>query len=199
MKKENRVLTVKIGYIAISVLTVLLGVFLIIRPEISLNVFCRILGAAMVVSGAIKLAGYFSKDLYRLAFEHDLFFGTLLCVVGIAALVRPTNIISSLYAAAGILILAEGIFKAKTAFEAKRFGLSEWKLITVFAVLALAAGVILLFRPFEAAKTMAIIVGAAMIIDGLLNLCVAIFAINATKKQCIDAEYSVKESDDRTK
>ena len=57
MKKDNRVLTVKIGYITISVLTVLLGVFLIIRPEISLNVFCRILGAAMVIIYLVFMAG----------------------------------------------------------------------------------------------------------------------------------------------
>lgn len=199
MKKNNRVLSVKISYIAISALTVMLGVFLIVCPDISLNIICRILGAAMTVCGAIKLAGYFSKDLYRLAFEHDLFFGTILCVVGIAALVRPTNIISSLHSAAGILILADGIYKAKTAFEAKRFGLSEWKLIAVFAVLTLAAGTLLLFRPFETAKTMAVIFGAAMIIDGILNLIVAVFAVKAnTKQQYIDAEYYVKNSDDIT-
>ena len=93
MKKGNSVLTVKIGYITVSALTVLLGIFLIIRPEISLNVICRILGTVMTACGAVKLAGYFSKDLYRLAFEHDLIFGTLLCIIGIAALVRPVKII----------------------------------------------------------------------------------------------------------
>ena len=54
MKKENSVLTVKIGYITVSALTVLLGIFLIIRPEISLNVICRILGAVMTACGAVS-------------------------------------------------------------------------------------------------------------------------------------------------
>ena len=56
MKKGNSVLTVKIGYITVSALTVLLGIFLIIRPEISLHVICRILGAVMMGCGAVKLA-----------------------------------------------------------------------------------------------------------------------------------------------
>lgn len=54
MKKENSVLTMKIGYITVSALTVLLGIFLIIRPEISLNVICRILGAVMTACGAVS-------------------------------------------------------------------------------------------------------------------------------------------------
>lgn len=182
MKKDNSVLTVKIGYIAVSALTILLGIFLILYPGISLSLICRILGAVMAACGGIKLAGYFSKDLYRLAFEHDLVFGTLLCVIGAAALIRPAEIISSIYAASGILILADGFYKIRTAVEAKRFGLGKWQLITVFAVLTLVVGILLLLRPFEAAQTMAVIFGAAIIADGILNLCVAICAIKVTDK-----------------
>lgn len=188
MKKDNSVLTVKIGYIAVSALTILLGIFLILCPGISLSLICRILGAVMAACGGIKLAGYFSKDLYRLAFEHDLVFGTLLCVIGVAALIRPAEIISSIHAASGILILADGFYKIRTAVEAKHFGLGKWQLITVFAVLTLVAGILLLLRPFEAAQTMAVIFGAAIIADGILNLCVAICAIKVTDKQFIDAE-----------
>lgn len=196
MKKENSVLAVKIGYITVSALTVLLGIFLIIRPEISLNVICRILGTVMTACGAVKLAGYFSKDLYRLAFEHDLIFGTLLCIIGIAALVRPVKIISAMHIVAGIIILEEGIFKMRTAVEAKRFGLNKWHIITVLAVLTITAGILLLLNPFEAAQTMTVILGVAMIADGILNLCVAVYAIKVTKNQFIEAEYHIEERND---
>ena len=196
MKKGNSVLTVKIGYITVSALTVLLGIFLIIRPEISLNVICRILGTVMTACGAVKLAGYFAKDLYRLAFEHDLIFGTLLCVIGIAALVRPVKVISSMHIVAGIIILEEGIFKMRTAVDAKRFGLNKWHIITVLAVLTISAGILLLLHPFEAAQTMTVILGAAMTADGILNLCVAVYAIKVTKNQFIEAEYHIEERND---
>ena len=55
-------------------------------------------------------------------------------------------------------------------------------MITVFAVLTLVAGILLLLRPFEAAQTMAVIFGAAIIADGILNICVAICAIKVTDK-----------------
>lgn len=196
MKKVNPVLTVKIGYITVSAFTVLLGIFLIIRPQTSLNIICRISGAVIAVCGAVKLAGYFSKDLYRLAFEHDLIFGTLLCVIGIAALVRPVKVISSMHIVAGIIILEEGIFKLRTAVDAKRFGLNKWHIITVLAVLTITAGILLLLNPFEAAQTMTVILGAAMIADGILNLCVAVYAIKVTKNRFIEADYHIEERND---
>lgn len=193
MKKGNQILTVKISYIIISALTILLGLFLIIYTEISLNVICRILGAALIICGAIKLAGYLSKDLYRLAFEHDLIFAVILCIIGAAALIRPVKIISAMHIAAGIIMLADGIFKVQTAIEAKRFGLGKWQFIALLAVPTLAAGILLIMQPFEAARIMTIIFGAAMIADGSLNLCVAICAIKITKNQVIDAEFYINE------
>ncbi len=44
--------------------------------------FGRALGIAMIVSGCIRLAGDFSKDLFRLAFRYNLEFGILLIALG---------------------------------------------------------------------------------------------------------------------
>jgi len=61
--------------------------------------------------GCIKLTGYFSKDLFRLAFQYDLQFGILVLVVGLIVLLKPSDAISLLFAAMGIALLADSLSK----------------------------------------------------------------------------------------
>ena len=193
MKNINKyVMTAKIGYIAVSALMIVIGVIFIVLPETSLAAICRILGIMALICGIIKLAGYFSHDLYRLAFQHDLAFGILLCTIGIIAIAKPAKVISAAHLAAGIVIITDGLFKIQTAIDSKRFGLSKWWIIALFAVLSFAAGILLVVSPLKAAAAMTVVLGISLLVDGLMNSCVALFALNSASDRYpnyIDAEF----------
>ena len=80
----------KYGYIAISAIFTLAGLAMIFYPTPSQSFIGIFFGIAILVFGIIKLVGYWSRDLFRLAFQYDLQFGVLLCVLGIITLIRPT-------------------------------------------------------------------------------------------------------------
>ena len=72
----------KLGYMLLSVFFCGLGVYFIVKPENSVTTIGLIIGIALIVFGGVKLVGYFSRDLYRLAFQFDLQFGILVvCVI----------------------------------------------------------------------------------------------------------------------
>ena len=48
----------------------------------------------MVLFGIVKILGYCSKDLYRLAFQHDPELGTLLVILGAVMIFRTAPVIS---------------------------------------------------------------------------------------------------------
>ena len=68
----------KIGYIIISVALCVLGIVLIAVPGFSAKALGIICGILLILFGAVRIAGYFSRDLYRLAFQYDLPLGFLL-------------------------------------------------------------------------------------------------------------------------
>lgn len=78
MRSMTPMRVAKGGYILMSAIFCALGVLFIVRPGQSLKVMGLALGIAMIAFGAFKLVGYFSRDLYRLAFQYDLEFGILL-------------------------------------------------------------------------------------------------------------------------
>lgn len=100
----------KYGYIIISAVFTLAGLLMILRPAPSQSFIGIFFGIALLVFGLIKLVGYWSRDLFRLAFQYDLQFGILLCVLGIITLIRHNEAVVFLCAAYGICIMADSLF-----------------------------------------------------------------------------------------
>ena len=143
----------------------------------------RVLGAAMVVFGVVKLVGYFSRDLYRLAFQYDLGFGLLLIALGALVLIRPKSVLDFLFTALGMAVLTDGLYKVQIAVDAKRFGISTWWLTLALAIAAGAVGLALVFRPWASARLLTILLGAALLAEGILNLCVAVSTVKIVNHQ----------------
>ena len=92
MRSQTPMRAAKIGYIAVSAVLCALGLLMILKPAFSMTfigIFCGIL---MIVFGVVKLTGFFSRDLYRLAFQYDLVSGILLMVLGTILLLRPAGL-----------------------------------------------------------------------------------------------------------
>ena len=172
---------VKTGYIVVSVLFCVLGAVLLVMSERCVPWIGRALGIGMVVCGAIKLGGYFSKDLFRLAFQYDLAFGSLLIAVGIIALCHPGEAMSFLCVMFGIPVLADGLFKIQIAVDARRFGIPQWWLVLALAVLTGVIGLLLVLRPTEGAQALVMLMGVSLLLDGALNLSVALCAVKVVR------------------
>lgn len=173
----------KAGYIAVSALLAVLGIILIAWPTFSVNALGVICGILLIVFGGVKLVGYFSKDLYRLAFQYDMPFGILLIVLGIIMLVRPGNLASFICVVFGLLVLVSSLFNIQTAFDAKKFGINQWWLIFALSVVSAVWGLILVFRPSEAADVMAILLGITLLFESAVNICTVLTSVKIVKNQ----------------
>ena len=176
----------KIGYIVMSITLLFLGVLFITSPDISMQIIGKTLGTAMILFGCIKLVGYFSKDLFRLAFQFDLQFGILILVIGLVVLLKPADAINLLFIAMGITLLADSLFKIQIAFDSRKFGIGNWWGILSLAILSGIAAAVLVFKPSESAKVLVILLGIALIVEGILNLFVAITTVKIVKHQYPD-------------
>ena len=184
--------TAKIGYIVMSVLFCVLGVALLFTPDASALWIGRLLGVGLILFGAIKLVGYFSRDLFRLAFQYDLAFGLLLMVLGVVTLSHPGDAMSFLCVMFGIPVLADGLFKIQIAMDSRQFGIRSWWLVLALAALTCAAGVVLVFRPTDGVRALTSLMGLSLLCDGVLNLSVALCTVKIVDHQRPD----VIETDD---
>lgn len=192
MRSVTPMKTAKIGYIVLSAVLCALGLVLILFPEFSASMLGVACGIVMILFGIVKLVGYFSRDLYRLAFQYDLASGCLLILLGIVMLLRPDSLLNFICVALGIYILTDGLFKIQIAVDAKRFGLRRWWLILTEAILAAVLGLVLIFRLTDSARVLTVLLGITMLAEGILNLSTVITAVKIVRNQkpdVIDAEF----------
>ena len=183
MRSLKLIRAAKTGYIVLSLVLCGLGLLLILQPALSVRLIGLIVGCVMIAFGIVKLIGYFSKDLYRLAFQFDLAFGIMLLVLGTALLFKPGHAMNTLCIVMGIEIVADGLFKVQTALDARRFGLRSWWLILTLAVIAGIAGVLMVFSPSEGALVLTVLMGASLLAEGVLNLSMALCAVKIISHQ----------------
>ena len=117
MKGTGWIRAAKSGYIATSMLWCAAGLLLIFLPGTSVKLLCMAAGGLLTVCGIIKIIGYFSKDLYRLAFQFDLSLGLMLAVLGVIILRNPDQAMSFLCLMLGIATMADGLFKLQSALD----------------------------------------------------------------------------------
>lgn len=173
----------KTGYIAVSILLAVLGIVLIAWPTFSVNALGVICGILLILFGGVKLVGYFSKDLYRLAFQYDMPFGILLIILGIIMLIHPGNLASFICVVFGLSVLISSLFNIQTALDAKKFGINQWWLIFALSVIAAVWGLILIFRPSEAADVMAVLLGITLLFESAVNICTVVTSVKIVKNQ----------------
>ena len=183
----------KIGYIVMSVMFCIAGALFIAMPDISITMIGICMGIAMIVFGIAKLVGYFSRDLFRLAFQFDLELGILLLVLGLIVLIRPDDLMTFICIVLGISILTDGLFKVQIALDSKRFGIKSWWVILALAVVAGTIGVFLIFRSAKSAQFLTVLLGVSILAEGILNLYTVISTVLIIKHQqpdVIEIEYS---------
>ena len=170
MCRNNILRAAKLGYILISIALCVLGVIVIAVPDYSAVLLCRIGGIIMVLFGGVKILGYCSKDLYRLAFQHDLALGTLLVILGAVMIFRTAPVISVLCTMLGMLLLADALLKIQIAIDSKMFGIKKWWMILCVAIQTGILGFLLMLRPSESARMILALFGLSLLTEGILNL-----------------------------
>ena len=183
MRSTAPMRTAKIGCIAISCAMCFLGLLMLLFPNPSSALIGAVCGVLLILFGCVRLIGYFSKDLYRLAFQFDLTIGVVAVVLGVALLARPGELMTFLCAAVGLFILTDGLLKIRVAVESKRFGTPSWWLTLCVAASSSVCGLLLTLRPDEGGRFLTILIGVTLLSEGLLSVSAMLTAVKIIRHQ----------------
>ena len=134
---------IKWSYVVLSVMFLLLGIYLVVNPETSLIMICRILGAAMAVFGVMKIVLYFIREVEGVAIRFDFAVGLFCIILGALMLWRAPALTDILSVMIGLLVLVDSVFKLQVAVDSRRMGAHSWWVTLVCTVVCLVLGVLL--------------------------------------------------------
>lgn len=168
MKHANILKEVKITHLVVSALLFLAGILLVAWADIALLAVRLMVSIGFLVIGAVRILGYFTNDLYRLAFQYDLATGALSAILGILIFIYPDNLMTILPFGVGIYVLLDALLKLQTAFDAKVFGMRQWIGLLISSVVVGCGGVVLLVTAARWNEP-TMLIGIALALDGAEN------------------------------
>lgn len=187
MKQHNAIVkSAKIINVISAALMSLAGLLLLVIPTLEVSYAQRILfGCLFGLTGAAKLFGYFSNDLYRLAFQFDFAIGVFCELLVVLIFLLPETTFNYLPALVSVYILLDGLLKLQTSLDARRFGMRRWLIILLTALLLCLGGIFAVYTRFADLLHSVAIVGAVLIADGLENIWITAYTVRvrAKKKQ----------------
>lgn len=157
----------KLPFFIQSIVYVVLGFILFLKPGTSLVLISRIASALLIVVGIINAVRALAKKDTMGSF---VFPGGVLCVIiGAYLFYKPATITNILVIILSFGIILSGIFKLQNAIELVKAKAQGWWVFLIIAVLVLAYGLVTLFNPFKTTELLIKFLGIGFIVSGVID------------------------------
>ena len=170
MNKKLKVL--KNLYSVLSIITVILGLLMIFSNPNMRELILKISGIVIIVYGIIKVFSYFSKDLLRLAYQHDLAIGLIAIILGFLVLFWKLDYKSTIVRLVSVFLIFDSALKVQTAIESKKVGINSWVLLLVLSIIGIVGGICIFTQSFTVSTSAIIFIGICFMTYGIINLLV---------------------------
>ena len=172
----------KWNMILMSLLYLGLGVFLLAKPGIALNIVCYALGGVVLACAAVQLIRYFVMERGVFQSQLTLISGLVCLGLGAFLIIRSDIVVSILPIVFGLFVIFDALGRVQNALDLRRCGYDSWKGFLLLPVLSVVLGIIMLVNPFGAMETLVMAIGVILIVEGAINLLSALYTVLALRR-----------------
>ena len=163
LKKLNNFI---VSSIVVSVLFILIGLGMIVFPEISLDVIAYTLATIFVVLG-VYLFILDNKAAYLL---DTMLIGVLLIIMGILLFIYPKSFSLLIPIVLGIWIIADSLFKIRLSISLKDYDDIPWVLLLILSIVSLICGIIFIIHPLASSSIITMLFGSLIIVYAVSDI-----------------------------
>lgn len=183
------------GTVLTAIAYVIIGLILIIWPEISMLTLDYIAAAIVAAVGVYYVIKYLRSGISEGRLNSYLSTGIILLLLAVVMVVRSDILISLLPVLLGLAIVLDGVVKLQRSVDLARLKFEGWIFVLILAAISIAIGMVLLFNQTDAAKSMTIILGIGLLFCGITGIVVNAFVSSKIKNFNKGGEIEVEAND----
>lgn len=195
-KQNNGIVrSAKIINIISASLMLVAGVLLMTIDSMEEIVAQRImLGILFGLTGGAKIFGFYSNDLYRLAFQYDFAFGIFCEILALLLILSPEQNYGVLHLLLVAYVLLDALLKVQMSLDARHFGMKCWGVILGTALGLGAAGAFAAAALQTELVRALFLVGLALAMDGMENCWITAYTVRIrAKKKNFSDRFGIEE------
>lgn len=154
----------------VALVTCALGAVLILWPDRSISVMCAVLGGSLLLFGLLYVAAWFAGKGKRGASSLLLIPGVVLAGLGVWLMISAESVISLIQYVFAAVLLFHGFVDLQGAVALLRYHAKRWWVDFLLALATFGLGALVLVNPFGTFSALVILMGGALIYDGLTDL-----------------------------
>ena len=182
------------GEIVSSVFYIAFGLCLILIPDQTVNIICKVIfGLVMIAAGIYHIAIYVAEK--GKATILDLFTGVIALVLGVFLFFTPQIVVKILPYLLGAFVLVDSIWKLKGSIRLKKVEQGQWKVLLAGSIIFIILGGLILFFPFVSVPKMLLVCGCILTANGVADLVFLIIlkvCLKKGKKRQLEKEETEK-------
>lgn len=183
----------------ISIVFIVLGFFMLIKPDTVTYLLLSFIGFAFVIDGLLHFISYFTTEVENRGFSYEFAQAIIYVAVGALVAFNTGKLLMYVAAIVGLWMILDAIFKLQVSFNVKNYNGTKWGLIILSAIISAALGVLLVIYPRESGEAIARMCGGMIIIGEVISLGTTWFSLKGfnssiAKNKAIEVE-SKDESD----
>ena len=152
-----------------SLIYIILGLALILKPGLVEDAFCYILAASAILFGVVKLISYLvTRVETRIAEDTNGFaIGISLILLGLFVLMKSTMFVLLVPFVLGFMITFKGIEGIQNVLNLKKFGFGYQKGVMIVSLVITIFGIIVILNPLLGLGVIGVLVGCSIITAGV--------------------------------
>ena len=168
-----------------SLIYILMGLALIMKPGLVEDAFCYILAAAAILMGIVKLIAYMATKVEtRIAEDTNGFaVGISLILLGLFVLMKSTMFVLLVPFVLGFMITFKGIEGIQNVLNLKKFGFGYRKGVMAVSVIIVIFGIVVMVNPFSTLKVLLVMLGIGLLASGVFDLLADMVFTRTLKKE----------------
>ncbi|WP_270913770.1 HdeD family acid-resistance protein [Allofournierella sp. CML151] len=179
-----------------SVAFILVGLALLLWPDVSLRLVCGLFGLVILLKGVSSIYSFLKAEVRGFFSYFGWLFGAIAVALGIFLLIRPQTVVSVLPILVGLFVILDGVMRVQSAFELRAAGYDRWWSLLLLALVSVVLGAVMLWNPFGTVELLVMAIGVILMVEGVLNLAGSIWAaiqLKGLKKAARDMADQMQE------
>lgn len=153
-----------------AIASVILGFVVLIYPDTSMTIVCRIVGGIVLLTGVGFVVGCLQNEKKTVLSKIGIFLGVLFLIVGGFILLFPKKIVDIVPVVFGALLIYHGIVNFKQAWELRLYEDQSWWIPALIAASIVLLGILAIKNPFDSLNVLMKVVSVCLIYDGLSSV-----------------------------
>ncbi len=177
---------------AVSIIYIIVGLIMLLNPDFVSSAVSYVIGALMIIYGIIYSISLYQKREIEIYGKFDLLAGIMCISFGLFLIFNPNILNALLPFCTGIILLMDAIRFIISGFKLRKYGFRTWGINFVVGFIFLGFSIFIIAKSQEISLLILRFIGAALVIDAILDFITEICYRRAEKK--VPEKYDVIEA-----